>query len=172
MAESNPTKSALIIVDVQNDFCDGGSLEVKGGSDIVPLINEIREKYKFDEIYLTSDWHPDDHCSFAKNNPGSELFKAVVLPKTNVTQVMWPTHCVAGTKGAEFHPKLVVDPKDRIIRKGQNVDWDSYSGFGMEDDETSLGKDLSESKIEKVFVVGLAFDYCVGNTALDAAKKG
>ncbi len=168
---------ALIIVDVQNDFCEGGALAVPGANAIIPEINELRETLKPDLVILTQDWHPTDHTSFITNNPGEELFK----PRKD-GQMMWPVHCVQGSKGAEFHPDLQVRATDRIIQKGCKADVDSYSGFGSAEfkthgiwlraEETDLENILREQGITEVYVVGLAFDYCVAATAKDAVDLG
>jgi len=165
-------KRAYIIVDMQNDFCKGGALEVRESLDIIKPINELRKNYNWDLIVLTSDWHPRNHCSFHTNNPGSTLFQPFLLEKTKVEQVMWPEHCIQGTKGAEFHPDLIREDTDVIIRKGTDENVDSYSGFGTSPEDTGLNDILRSYDIKEVYVVGLAFDYCVGHTALDAVKNG
>lgn len=174
---------ALIIVDVQNDFCEGGALAVPGANAIIPEINELRETLKPDLVVLTQDWHPADHTSFITNNPGEELFKPRKAADDDGThQMMWPVHCVQGSKGAEFHPDLRVLPTDRIIQKGCKADVDSYSGFGSAEfkthgiwlraEETELEDILRSAGITEVYVVGLAFDYCVAATAKDAVDFG
>lgn len=165
-------KRALLIVDVQNDFLEGGSLEVKDGNQVIPLINKIRKEKNFDLIALSSDWHPQIHCSFQSNNPGSKLFQPFIVEKTQNLQVMWPDHCVQGTFGAEFHKDLIVQENDTIIRKGTNEYIESYSAFGTYPEDTGLNKILEKNDINTVYVVGLAYDYCVGHTALDALKNG
>lgn len=162
-------KSALIIVDVQNDFCEGGSLAINDASSIVPLINKLRQNPLFSMIILTRDWHPENHGSFVENNPGQKVFTLFKLPDTGVDQMMWPKHCVQGTKGAEFHPDLTVLSTDTIVNKGTLERVDSYSGFGSHPEVTELEKILRENHIQTVYCVGLAYDYCVGSTALDAA---
>ena len=166
------SKKAYIIVDMQNDFCEGGSLEVKGSLEIIPLINDLRKKINWDLVVLTSDWHPKTHCSFHSNHPESTLFQPILLEKTKVEQVMWPNHCVQNTPGAEFHKDIITENSDVIIRKGTLDDVDSYSGFGTYPEDTGLNQILQKHGIKEVYVVGLAFDYCVGNTALDAIKNG
>lgn len=164
--------SALIVVDVQNDFCPGGALEVKDGDTIIPFINGILDNYNF--VVFTKDWHPEDHISFAKNH-GKEAFSTIALPYGE--QVLWPVHCVAGTHGSEFHSDLktdVSDWKSRIFYKGSNKNVDSYSAF-LEADrvtETGLRHYLSSLGVKKVDVVGLATDFCVAWTALDSAQYG
>tara|TARA_E500000178_G_scaffold353817_1_gene420767 strand:+ start:703 stop:1437 length:735 start_codon:yes stop_codon:yes gene_type:complete len=163
-------KDALIIVDVQNDFCPGGSLAVKDGDKIISNINDI-QKY-FDLIMLTQDWHPIDHSSFSSNNPGKELFSLKDMPYGK--QVIWPPHCVIGTYGAEFHETLNTDSAKMIIRKGFRKNIDSYSGFFENDRETHTGLAgvLKNLNIKRVFIAGLALDFCVHYTAVDSAKLG
>ncbi len=170
---------ALIIVDPQLDFCPGGSLAVAGGDEVMPVINKLRASLKPNLVIITQDWHPADHTSFAANNPGAELFKTRADG-----QMMWPTHCVQGSEGAKFHPGLTREVGDIIIQKGTLKDVDSYSAFGSADavrevgkavkmrEETPLAKILAASNVEEVYVVGLAFDYCVAATAKDAAILG
>jgi nicotinamidase/pyrazinamidase len=172
-------RTALIIVDPQVDFCPGGSLAVAGGDEIMPVINELRKELKPDVVVITQDWHPADHTSFASNNPGEELFK----PRAD-GQMMWPAHCVQGTEGAKIHPALEVLPSDIIIKKGTMNDVDSYSAFGSGEavrevgkplkmkEETPLASILAFEGVTDVWVVGLAFDYCVAATAKDAALLG
>ena len=122
-------RSALLIIDVQNDFCPpSGSLAVAGGTDIIPGINELRERLPFDLVAHSRDFHPANHCSFDSNNPGSKTFTEFKLPNGDM-QMMWPAHCVQGTQGSEFHPDLFIPPTDIIVHKGLNVDIDSYSAF-------------------------------------------
>jgi len=165
-------KKALLIIDVQNDFCEGGSLEVKGASEIIPRINELRTKKHFDLIVYTKDWHPKNHCSFQSNHPGTKLFETIVLEKTKVKQVLWPDHCVQETLGSEFHKDLVVDKSDTVVYKGRLEDVDSYSAFGTKPEDTGLNDLLQKNGIQETYIVGLAFDYCVGHSALDAVKNG
>lgn len=127
--------AALIIVDVQNDFCEGGSLAVGEASEIMPVINELRKLPKFEHVFVTRDWHPQNHCSFQSNNPGSTMFQEWFLPETDVQQVMWPDHCVQNTHGAEFHQALDRLPSDVLISKGRARFVDSYSGFGTQPHE-------------------------------------
>ena len=126
----------------------------------------------FDVVVYTRDWHPANHVSFAANNPGQPLFSVKRLEDTGVDQVMWPIHCVQASTGAEFHEQLLVDESDIIVNKGQLERVDSYSGFGKLPEVTSLKSVLEREKVERDFVVGLAYDYCVGETALDAAALG
>jgi nicotinamidase/pyrazinamidase len=162
-------KTALIIVDVQNDFCKGGSLEVTDANTIIPLINKLRDLPIFDLVVLTRDWHAPTHCSFAANNPGTNVFEMIKLVDTGIDQIMWPTHCVQGTPGAQFHKDLVINhTSDVIVNKGLLERVDSYSGFGSHPEKTELEAVLKKADISTVYCVGLAFDYCVGSTAFDA----
>lgn len=166
-------KTALIIVDMQNDFMEFGSLPVTDGSKTVPVVNELRKTYKWDMIALTSDWHPQDHMSFQVNNPGSKLYAPFEIERLGgITQVMWPVHCVQGTEGSQWHKDLVTEETDFIVRKGDNKDIEMYSGFGTEKHPTPLYEQLKSEGITQVVCVGLAYDYCVGSTAFDAAKHG
>lgn len=161
---------ALIVVDVQNDFCPGGALEVKRGDEVVPFINRIRDRYPL--VVFTQDWHPKAHKSFASNNPGTAVGQVIQLG--GGPQVMWPDHCVQGTAGATFHAKLDRRKDDPVFRKGEVPEIDSYSGF-MDNDhrhETGLRQFLAERGVTDVTVVGLATDYCVKFTVLDALGFG
>lgn len=164
-------KKALIIVDVQNDFCEGGSLAVPGANEIIPYINLLMQDNVYDEIILTQDWHPADHKSFASNN-GKKIGETIIL--NGIPQFMWPDHCVQGTPGADFHPDLNREKVTHIIQKGTNPDYDSYSGFQDNNQmvKTGLEDYLKYHDIELVEIVGLAMDYCVKYTCLDAAKIG
>eukprot|EP01103_Thecamoeba_quadrilineata_P002189 TRINITY_DN12185_c0_g1_i1.p1 TRINITY_DN12185_c0_g1~~TRINITY_DN12185_c0_g1_i1.p1 ORF type:complete len:278 (-),score=50.80 TRINITY_DN12185_c0_g1_i1:99-932(-) len=183
---TNPT-FALIIVDLQNDFING-SLAVKDGEKVLPIVNDLAKSNSFNTIVHTQDWHPPNHSSFFSNlhayplapdSPISEkdakMFDEVIQkgpPKT--VQVLWPTHCVQGSKGAEFHQDLVIRPTDDIVQKGTHATVDSYSGFwdNGRGAETRLAQLLKSRNTTHVFVVGLAFDYCVGFTALHAKEHG
>lgn len=162
--------TALIVVDVQNDFCPGGALAVGGGHAIVPVINALVPRYE--QVVITQDWHPKGHASFASAHHGREPFQTTEMPYG--TQVLWPDHCVQGTPGAELHPDLRVTSAQLIIRKGWHQGVDSYSAFREADRTTLTGLAgyLRERGVEEVHVVGLATDYCVGWTALDAAAAG
>lgn len=162
--------TALIVVDVQNDFCPGGALAVGGGHAIVPVINALVPRYE--QVVVTQDWHPKGHASFASAHHGHEPFDTIEMPYG--TQVLWPDHCVQGTPGAELHPDLEVTSAQLVIRKGWHQGVDSYSAFREADRETLTGLAgyLRERGVEEVHVVGLATDYCVGWTALDAAAAG
>ena len=160
----------LIVVDVQNDFVDGGALAVPGGGEVVPIINALQAG--FDLIVATQDWHPADHGSFATNHPGRRPGERIDLD--GLEQVLWPVHCVQGTAGAEFAPGLERGRWDRVFRKGTDPEIDSYSGFFDNGHRraTGLGEFLRERGVEEVSVAGLATDYCVKFTALDARGLG
>lgn len=162
--------SVLIVVDVQNCFVPGGSLAVKEGDVIVPLINRIAKG--FANVVLTQDWHTPDHVSFASQHAGKKPFEAVKLPYGN--QVLWPDHCVQGTDGASLVKELNIPHAQLVIRKGFHRDVDSYSAFMEADGKTTtgLGGYLKQRGIKRVFVVGLATDFCVAWTAMDARKQG
>ena len=159
---------ALIVVDVQNDFCTGGALEVKDGEQVVPLINRIATR--FANVVITQDWHPARHASFASAHPGQQPFDTVQMAYG--TQVLWPDHCVQGSEGAALHRGLNIPHAQLILRKGYHPNIDSYSAF-MEADRktpTGLAAYLRERGFEQVFVCGLATDFCVAWTAMDARK--
>ncbi len=156
----------LVVIDVQNCFVPGGSLAVKEGDRIVPLINRLAKSFK--HVILTQDWHPADHVSFASQHPGKKPFETAQLPYG--TQVLWPEHCVQGTEGAMLHKGLDVPHAELIIRKGYRRDVDSYSAF-LEADrktQTGLGGYLQQRGLKRIFLVGLATDFCVAWSALDA----
>lgn len=161
---------ALILVDIQNDFCPGGALAVAEGHAIIPVVNRLMAAFEL--VVATQDWHPEDHGSFASRhagkNPG-DMHELAGLP-----QVMWPDHCVQGTEGAEFHPELDTKPIEAVFRKGTDKAVDSYSGFydNAQRRSTGLVGYLKEKGATEVYVVGLATDYCVKFTALDAAEAG
>lgn len=161
---------ALIVIDVQNDFCPGGALAVAGGDAILAEVNALLGS--FEVKVLTQDWHPADHASFAANHPGAAPFSMVEMPYG--PQVLWPTHCVQGTAGAAFHPGLQVDAADLVIRKGFRAQIDSYSAFFENDRNTPTGLDgyLRDRGVGAVTLVGLATDFCVAYSALDAARLG
>lgn len=169
-------KTALLIIDVQNDFCEGGALAVPEANTIIPVINALRERVDFDCVAVTQDWHPSGHVSFFEShsgNPDAALFAPLKL-EDGSEQVMWPTHCAQGSKGAEFHPGIHLKETDLIVQKGTSLDTDSYSGFfdNRSASQTKLDGLLRERGIEAVVCVGLAYDFCVGSTAIDAAKLG
>jgi len=164
-------KKALIIVDVQNDFCEGGALEVPGANSIIPYINGLVQENEYDEIILTQDWHPSNHKSFASNN-GRNVGETITL--NGAPQFMWPNHCVQGSFGAEFHKDLDRSKVTHIVQKGKNPEIDSYSGFQDNNHfmKTDLDDYLKYHDIQLVEIVGLALDYCVKFTCLDAAQNG
>ena len=164
-------KKALIIVDFQNDFFDGGALAVPGANEIIPYVNLLMEENEYDQIILTQDWHPSDHKSFASNN-GKKVGDTIIL--NGIPQFMWSDHCVQGTFGAEFHKDLNQEKVTHIIQKGKNPDFDSYSGFQDNNQlvKTDLEDYLKFKDIELVEIVGLALDYCVKYTCIDAANAG
>ncbi|PTE16409.1 bifunctional nicotinamidase/pyrazinamidase [Pseudogemmobacter blasticus] len=163
-------REALIVIDVQNDFCPGGALAVAGGDAIIPRINALMED--FATVVLTQDWHPANHASFAANHPGAEPFSLTEMPYG--PQVLWPVHCVIGTPGAGFHAALRTDPAQMVIRKGFRQQIDSYSAFFENDHTTPTGLDgyLRSRGVSALTFVGLATDYCVAYSALDAARLG
>lgn len=164
------TDEALIVIDVQNDFCPGGALAVAGGDEIIPRINGLMDE--FQTVVLTQDWHPANHASFAANHPGAAPFSLTDMPYG--PQVLWPTHCVQGTEGAAFHAALRTDPAQLIIRKGFRAGIDSYSAFFENDRATATGLHgyLQDRGVKKVTLVGLATDFCVAYSGLDAARLG
>ena len=161
---------ALLVIDVQNDFCPKGALAVAGGDMIIQPINAAMDK--FDIVVLTQDWHPTDHKSFASSHANKEPFDTVVMSYGD--QVLWPDHCIQGSMGAGFHPDLNHTRADVIIRKGSNPAVDSYSAFYENDKVTPTGLHgyLKNRDVTKLTLVGLATDYCVAFSALDAAKLG
>ena len=161
---------ALIIVDLQNDFVAGGTLEVPHGEQIIPLVNELSELFGL--VIATQDWHPRSHKSFASNHADKKPFDKIQLD--GLEQVLWPDHCVQGTSGAEFHQQLHMDSVEAIFRKGMDPAIDSYSGFydNGRKKTTGLSGYLKERGVTSVFVCGLAADYCVFFTAKDALKEG
>jgi nicotinamidase/pyrazinamidase len=161
---------ALIVIDVQNDFCPGGALAVVGGDAIIGQINAMMAD--FGTVVLTQDWHPADHKSFASQHRDAAPFSQVAMPYG--PQTLWPDHCIQGTKGAEFHADLRLDPAQLILRKGFRAGIDSYSAFYENDHTTATGLDgyLRARGVTSVVLVGLATDYCVAYSALDAARIG
>ena len=160
----------LIIVDLQNDFLEGGSLAVPNGNDVIPVLNEIQKD--FDLIVATQDWHPQNHKSFAAEHPGKNEFEVIDL--NGLQQVLWPVHCVQGSFGAEFHQDLEKNNIEAIFRKGMDPEIDSYSGFydNGKRKNTGLFGYLKDRKVSEVFVAGLAADFCVYFTANDAIDLG
>ncbi|WEX09963.1 bifunctional nicotinamidase/pyrazinamidase [Chelativorans sp. AA-79] len=163
-------KEALIVIDVQNDFCPGGALAVERGDEVVPVINRLAGR--FDHVILTQDWHPAGHSSFASSHPGKAPFETFEMPYGE--QTLWPDHCVQGTRGAEFHPGLEWTRAELVIRKGFRKAIDSYSAFFENDHKTPTGLTgyLREREIGKVTLAGLATDFCVAYSALDARSQG
>jgi nicotinamidase/pyrazinamidase len=161
---------ALIIVDIQNDFTKGGSLEVPDGNAVIPIINDLQKHFKL--MVATQDWHPPDHKSFASNHKGKKPFETTSL--NGLEQVLWPDHCVQGSTGAEFHPDLDVKKVSAIFRKGMDPQVDSYSGFydNGHQRNTGLAGFLRDHRVNEVYVCGLAGDYCVYFTAKDAIGEG
>lgn len=161
---------ALIVIDVQNDFCPGGQLAVAGGDEIVAGINALMPE--FQTVVLTQDWHPAGHSSFASSHPGAAPFSVTEMPYG--MQVLWPDHCVQGTAGADFHPDLARNDQQLLIRKGFRPEVDSYSAFFENDRETPTGLEalLRARGVTTLVLVGLATDYCVAYSALDAARLG
>lgn len=161
---------ALIMIDVQNDFCTGGALAVADGEGVVPLINTLAPK--FSALVATQDWHPADHSSFASQHPGNDPFQTIEVAYG--AQTLWPDHCVEGTEGAAFRADLDTTPVDLIIRKGFRRDIDSYSAFYENDKSTTTGLAgyLRERGISRVVLTGIATDFCVAWSAMDAAKLG
>ncbi len=161
---------ALILVDLQNDFLPGGPLGVPGGDEVIPIANRLMEDFEI--VAATQDWHPEDHGSFAVNHPGGQLFEQVDLH--GLPQILWPIHCVQETTGAELAPDLDSGRITRIFRKGTNADIDSYSGFhdNGRRQSTGLADWLRERGVKHVTLCGLATDYCVKFTALDALAEG
>ena len=161
---------ALIVIDVQNDFCPGGALAVTEGDRIVPGLNALMAE--FGCVVLTQDWHPADHTSFADNHPGAAPFSLTQMAYG--PQVLWPRHCVQGSAGAAFHPDLKTDPAQLVIRKGFRPGIDSYSAFFENDRQTATGLEgyLRNRGIKRLVLAGLATDYCVAYSALDAVRLG
>jgi len=171
---TNSTKShnrdILLIVDIQNDFCPTGSLAVPRGDEIVPLVNRLAGQFR--HVILTQDWHPPDHLSFASSHPGKQPYDTVAL--SYGAQILWPDHCIQGTPGAEFHKDLQIPHAQLVLRKGYHREIDSYSAFFENDRETHTGLAgyLRERGFVRVFLAGLAFDFCVRYSAEDATSMG
>ena len=160
----------LLVIDVQNDFCTRGRLAVADGDDVVPIVNRLAQR--FNHIVLTQDWHPSGHSSFATSHPGRAAFESIEMPYGQ--QTLWPDHCVQGTPGAAFHPDLLTERAELIIRKGFRPGIDSYSAFFENDRRTPTGLAgyLRERNLGRLFLVGLATDYCVNYSAIDARRHG
>ncbi len=170
MAEKMTDSDVLLVVDIQNDFCPGGRLAVPAGDEIVPLVNGLAPR--FQHVVLTQDWHPAGHGSFASSHTGRSPFEVVTFPYG--PQVLWPDHCVQGTSGAEFHAGLDIPHAALVIRKGYRRAIDSYSAFYENDRTTPTGLAgyLRERGLNRVFLVGLAFDFCVRYSAEDGHRCG
>lgn len=167
------TKKALLVIDIQNDFLENGSLEVSGSNSIIPIVNKLTKGGNFDLIIFTKDWHPHNHKSFASQHDDKNTFDVINL--NGIQQVLWPDHCVQDTQGAEFHKDLNIDvPNMYIFKKGMNINIDSYSGFYENDHKTSTGLTnfLKEKGITDTYLVGISTDYCVKYTAIDSVKDG
>ncbi|HEX4409698.1 MAG TPA: bifunctional nicotinamidase/pyrazinamidase [Xanthobacteraceae bacterium] len=160
---------ALIVVDIQNDFCPGGALAVPHGDDVVAIVNRLAGM--FAHVVLTQDWHPRGHLSFASSHPGKKPFDSITV--SYGPQVLWPDHCVQQTPGAEFHRDLKIPQANLVLRKGMNPEIDSYSAFYENDRKTPTGLSgcLRERGVRRVFVAGLAFDFCVRYSAEDAHRE-
>ncbi|MGY4568623.1 bifunctional nicotinamidase/pyrazinamidase [Bradyrhizobium sp. USDA 3256] len=160
----------FLIIDVQNDFCPGGALAVADGDAVVPVVNRLAER--FDHVVLTQDWHPAGHSSFATSHPGAAPFSEIAMPYG--PQTLWPDHCIQGTAGAAFHPDLATERAELVIRKGFRTAIDSYSAFFENDRKTPTGLAgyLRERGFRRVVMAGLATDYCVQYSALDARRLG
>lgn len=162
--------TALVIIDVQNDFCSGGALAVPNADSVIPVINRLMPSFR--HVFLTQDWHPEGHVSFASSHPGHLPFNRMTLPYGE--QILWPDHCVEGTRGAQFHPGLEIPSGSTVVRKGTCKDMDSYSAFLENDHTTLVGLDalLREANVRAIVLAGLATDFCVLYSALDARKLG
>jgi nicotinamidase/pyrazinamidase len=160
----------LLVIDVQNDFCPGGALAVPRGDEVIEPIHRIAPR--FEHIVLTQDWHPLEHSSFAASYPGKKPFESIELAYG--VQTLWPNHCMQGTRGADFHPNLKLERAELILRKGFRPVIDSYSAFFENDRATPTGLAgyLRERELTRVFLAGLAYDFCVGYSALDARRLG
>ena len=164
------SEDLLLIIDVQNDFCPGGALAVSDGDAVVPIVNRLSQR--FDHAALTQDWHPSGHSSFATSHPGSAPFETIAMIYGQ--QTLWPDHCVQGTTGAAFHPELSTERAELVIRKGFRSEIDSYSAFYENDRRTATGLAgyLRERGLKRIFLAGLATDYCVYYSAVDARRLG
>ena len=161
---------ALVVIDLQNDFCPGGALAVTGGDEIVPLVNDMIRNTE--HVVLTQDWHPAGHSSFATSHQGSKPFETITMPYGE--QTLWPDHCIQGSLGADFHSGLAWTKAELVVRKGFRSSIDSYSAFFENDHKTptGLGGYLKERGIGAITLAGLATDFCVAYSALDAVKQG
>src|SRR3954465_6974967 len=166
----NPHDDLLLVIDVQNDFCPGGALAVSDGDAVVPTINRISQR--FGHVVLTQDWHPAGHSSFASSHQGTAPFETIAMPYG--PQTLWPDHCVQGTGGAALHPELSTAAAELVIRKGFRPEIDSYSAFYENDRQTPTGLAgyLRDRGLRRIFLAGLATDYCVHYSAVDARRLG
>lgn len=160
----------LLVIDVQNDFCSGGALAVADGDAVVPVINRLAER--FGHVALTQDWHPAGHSSFATSHPGSAPFQIINMPYGQ--QTLWPDHCIQGTPGSAFHPQLQTQRAELVVRKGFRQSIDSYSAFFENDRHTPTGLAgyLRDRGLKRIFLAGLATDFCVHYSAVDARRLG
>ena len=160
----------LLVIDVQNDFCSGGALAVADGDAVVPVINRLAER--FGHVALTQDWHPAGHSSFATSHPGSAPFQIINMPYGQ--QTLWPDHCIQGTSGSAFHPQLQTQRAELVVRKGFRQSIDSYSAFFENDRHTPTGLAgyLRDRGLKRIFLAGLATDFCVHYSAVDARRLG
>ncbi|WP_138466332.1 bifunctional nicotinamidase/pyrazinamidase [Poseidonocella sp. HB161398] len=165
-----PDTDALVVIDIQNDFCPGGALAVPGGDEVVAPVNAMMED--FSTVVLSQDWHPAGHSSFASSHPGKTPFEMVEMPYG--PQVLWPEHCIQGSEGAAFHPGLRTDPAQMIVRKGFRQGIDSYSAFFENDRTTATGLHgyLQDRGVTRLVLCGLATDFCVNFSAVDAMRLG
>lgn len=163
-------QDVLLVTDVQNDFCSGGRLAVPGGEEIVPLVNRLARRFR--HVVLTQDWHPPGHLSFASSHPGRAPYEKIEVAYG--MQVLWPDHCIQGTPGAAFHAGLSIPHAELVLRKGYHATIDSYSAFRENDrvTRTGLAGYLRERGLARLFLVGLAFDFCVRYSAEDAVAEG
>lgn len=161
---------ALLIIDMQNDFMPGGALAVPGGDQIIPLVNKLQEKFKL--VIATQDWHPENHLSFAENHHNKNEFDVIDLE--GIEQTLWPVHCIQTSDGADFHPHLNASRIEAIFRKGTDPKIDSYSGFydNAHRKSTGLSGYLKEKGVTSIYFCGLAAEYCVGFSVLDALEEG
>jgi nicotinamidase/pyrazinamidase len=166
----NVNETVLLLIDIQNDFCRGGALEVPQADEVIAVVNRLGQK--FQHIVLTQDWHPPGHESFASTHEGHKPYDVIAAPYGQ--QTLWPDHCIQGTQGAQLHPSLDVPRAQLVVRKGYRREIDSYSAFYENDHRTptGLGGYLREIGISRVFVAGLAFDFCVRYSAEDARREG
>lgn len=161
------TQNALVVADVQNDFCPGGALAIAGGDAVIPVIHRVAPR--FEHILLTQDWHPPGHCSFASSHPAGRAAEGAGRDGP-----LWPDHCIQGTPGADFHPALQLTRAELVLRKGFRPELDSYSAF-FENDRvtpTGLAGYCRERGFKRIFFAGLAYDFCVGFSAVDARRAG